>query len=125
MKKEIRIAPRNSVILVMDQSVGEVPKAMNKALVAATPSCIAVGTLSEHDGLTLISLSDAAPPPGTDMSLVFDGVLTTPTRKVSLCSVLDEALVALDVPAESTRVQIWANDDTEPDQIHVAVKEET
>jgi hypothetical protein len=59
------------VIFIMDQSVGEVPKAMNKALVAATPSCIAVGTLSEHDGETLISLSDGAPPPGTEMSLVF------------------------------------------------------
>jgi hypothetical protein len=121
MKKEIRLAPKNSVILIMDQSIGEIPKAMNKALVAATPSCIAVGTLCEYDGETLISLSDGVLPPGANMFLVFDGVLRTPTRKLSLCSVLDEALIALDVPTERTRVQIWANDNTEPDQIHVVV----
>ena len=123
MKKHIRIAPRNSLILVMDQSVGEIPGSMNKALVAATPSCIAVGTLSEHDGDTLISLSDEPTTLEAGLSLVFDGTLQTPTRKLSLCSVLDETLITSDVPGETTRVQVWANDDSEPDLIHVLVTE--
>jgi hypothetical protein len=97
---------------------------MDTALVAATSSCIAVGTLCEYDGETLISLSDVVLPLGVDMSLVFDGALRTPTRKLSLCSVLNEALITLDVPAESMRVQIWSSDDTEPDRIHVVAKEE-
>ena len=121
MRKYVLLAPRNSLILVMDQSVGEIPESMNKALVAATPSCIAVGTLSEHDGETLISLSDEASPGKVDLSLVFDGVLETPARKLSLCSVLDEALITLDVPAETTCVQVWANDDKEPNEIAVVV----
>jgi hypothetical protein len=124
MTKEVRIAPKNSVILVMDQSVGEVPRAMNKALVAATTSCVAVGTLSEHDGETLISLSDETPPHRAGMSRVFDGVVTTPARKLSVCSILDETLVTLDVPGVKTRVQVWANDEREPDQLYIVANEE-
>ena len=121
MKTEIRIAPRNSLILVMDRSVGEVPKSMNKMLVASTPSCLAVGTLSEHDGETLISLSDETPPLGDNLSLIFDDVLKTPTRKLSVCSVLDETLIALDVTTENTRLQVWANANAEPDQVYIIV----
>lgn len=124
MKKETRISPRNSLILVMDKTVGEVPKTMNRALVAATPSCVAVGTLSELDGETLISLSDGALPSGATLSLVFEGVLKTPARKLSLCSVLDETILELDVPGEKTRVQIWANADAEPDEVHVVARQE-
>jgi hypothetical protein len=125
MKKEARIAPRNSLILVMDKTVGEVPKSMNKALVAATPSCVAVGTLSEYDGETLISLSDGALPSSAALSLVFEGVLKTPARELSLCSVLDETILTLDVPTDNTRVQIWANADAEPDEVHVVATEGT
>lgn len=123
MKRRIRLAPKNSLILVMDQSVGEVPESMSNALVAATPSCIAVGTLSEYDGETQVSLSDESSPDKLGLSLVFDGVLETPTRKLSVCSVLDETLVTLDVPTEASRVQIWANDDKEPNEIDVVVIE--
>lgn len=105
----------------MDQSVGEIPESMNESLVAATPSCIAIGTLSEYDGETLISLSDEASLYEVDLFIIFDGVLKTPTRKLSLCSVLDETLITLEVATENTRVQVWVNDDKEPDKINIAV----
>jgi hypothetical protein len=121
MKTEIRVAPRNSLILIMDQAIGRIPDSMNEALVAATPSCIAVGTLCEQDGKTHISLSDDASSLASGLSSVFDGMLDTPTRTLSVCTVLDQALLTLDVVAERTRVQVWTNRDSEPDEIHVVV----
>lgn len=125
MIREIRTAPKNSLILVMDQTVGEVPESMAGALVAATNSCVAVGTLSEVEGETLISLSDERLEK-RDRPPVFDGVLSTPSKRLSVCSVLDEPLMSLDVPGLETRVQVWANDDLEPNEIRiVAVNHQT
>lgn len=121
MRTEIRVAPRNSLILVMDHAIGRTPDSMNEASVVATPSCIAVGTLCEQDGETHISLSDDASSLAGGLSSVFDGMLDTPTRTLSVCTVLNQALLRLDVGAERTRVQVWTNRDWEPDEIHVLV----
>lgn len=118
---QTRVAPPNSLLLVMDQTVGKVPDSMNHGLVAATASCVAVGTLSEADGETLILLSDELPSQLQTQLLVFDGVLATPSKKISVCSVVDDSLLVLDVPESSTRVRIWANHAVEPDEIIVVV----
>jgi hypothetical protein len=124
MKNHIHLTPKHSLILIMDQSAGKIPESMNRALVPATSSCVAVGTLSEYDGDTLVILSDKTPLVSSGLSLVFDGVLHTPTKKLSLCSVLDEAFITLDVQAEKTHIQVWANDDSEPNEIYLAVLEQ-
>lgn len=118
---ETHVAPPNSLILVMDQKVGEVPDSMNHGMVAATASCVAVGTLSEADGETFISLSDEVPSRLPKQAPVFDGVLPTPTKRLAVCSVQDEPLLALDVPSSSTRVRIWANHPAEANEIWIVV----
>ena len=121
MKIEARLAPPNSLLLIMDQSVGEVPESMNGAPVAATPSCVAVGTLSEHDGETSITISDEKPEPGLGLSIVFEGDLSTPARNLAVCSVDDLAVINTALSSSSARVQVWANDSLEPDRIYVFV----
>jgi hypothetical protein len=121
MIHETHIAPPNSVILVMDQTVGEVPDSMNKGIVSATRSCIAIGTLSEVDGETFISLSDETPAQLPKAAPVFDGTLFTPTKKLSVCSVLGDSLLVLDVPSSSTRVRIWVNHPVEPSAVWIVV----
>lgn len=120
MRQTVTAAPRNSVILVMDRSVGVIPETMSGELVSATPTCVAVGTLSEHDGETSISLSDEVP---SDLGATpkFDGVLRTPSRTLSVCSVLEEVFLETRVPSDETRVQIWANDPSEPDAVAIVV----
>ena len=121
MVQTIRIAPSNSLILVMDHTVGEIPGTMAGGLVAATPTCIAIGTLSEPDGVTSISLSDEGTPSGLGANPKFVGVLKTPSKTLSICSVLNEVLLETHVQSDETRVQVWANHETEPDCIAIVV----
>jgi hypothetical protein len=112
------IAPPNSLLLIMDRSVGQIPESMAGGLVAFTATCAAIGTLSEHDGSTRVILDDGSGPPAHG-TLVFDGVLDTPGLKLAVCSVLDEVVLELAVAAERTRVRIWANDQAEPSEIYI------
>src|SRR5262245_8735810 len=121
MAQTITVAPSSSLILVMDHAGGVIPETMSRSLVAATPTCIAVGTLSEHDGETSISLSDEGMPSGLGVAPKFDGVLKTPSKILSVCSVLDHVLLETSVPSDETRVQVWAHDDPEPDRIAILV----
>jgi hypothetical protein len=121
MRLTVTLAPRNSLILVMDRAVGGIPESMAGGLVAATPTCIAIGTKSEHDGETSISLSDEATPAEGGSTPKFDGVLKTPSKHLSVCSVLGEVLLEMSVPSVETRVRVLANDVAEPDNIAVVV----
>jgi hypothetical protein len=120
MKHEIQIKPPNSVVLIMDYAAGVIPESMAGKLVASTSSCIAVGTLSEADGLTRISISDQTPTDVTE-SPIFDGVLDTPNRHLSVCSAHNEALMVIPVGGGKTSVRIWANHPFEPDRINIVV----
>lgn len=117
--KTVSVSPPNSVVLVMDPDAGDVPQTMGGRLIAATSSSIAVGCLSEHDGQTSLHLgSDGVTP---DHTLAFEGTLATPNRLLAICSVSRQPYVSIDVPAAQTGVQIWLNDDSEPDDIRVVV----
>jgi len=116
----VDVAPPNSVLLIMDRSVGQVPESMEGSLIAATPTCVAIGTLSEHDGTTHVTL-DSSPPPSEQGTPVFVAVLDTPGRHVAVCSVFDEAVLEVEVETERTRVLIWANDQAEPSEIRITV----
>jgi hypothetical protein len=100
----------------MDPIAGIVPAAM-AGLIAATSSCVAMGTFCEVDGSTQISLSDEIPTTIDDP--VFDGVLDTPSRRISIMNIRNESLVTTAVKDIQTRVRIWANHASEPDQITI------
>jgi hypothetical protein len=120
MSGSIRVRPRNSLVLVSDAKGGEIPPSMSGSLIASTKSCIAVGCLMEDDGETELVLG---PMDGVNPGepAVFDGRLATPTRKVTIRSVLGEILLEQLVPHTSTRVRIWASDSSEPDRVIVGV----
>src|SRR5262245_5176006 len=112
----VDIAPPNSLLLVMDPSVGQIPEGMSDAIVASTASCVAIGTLSEHDGTTRVSISDNAVTETNDAP-VFDGVLDTPGGRIAVCSVFDQIILEIAVATARTRVRIYANDNNEPSEI--------
>jgi hypothetical protein len=118
MKLSTRLAPQNSLLLIMDHAFGEVPESMGGNLVAFTNSCVALGTLAQHDGETTVMLADALDEDARG-EIVFDGVLETPSRELSVCDVTDAKLLTLDVAWLRTRVQVFANDLREPDEIVV------
>ena len=104
----------------MDRTVGQIPDSMFGGLISSTPSCVAVGTLSEHDGEIRITLGDT-PDHDRAQGPVFDGVIETPNRRVAVCSVLDDVILEIAVEGTRARVQVWASDELEPDEIDITV----
>ena len=119
MRESITLSPPNSLILVMDHSFGELPQVMGGRLVAFTDSCVAVGTLSEADGVTSITLADDLQVIDEPSALAFDGVLHTPAFELSVCNVRNEKLLTLQLPTPRSKVRIFVNDKSEPDRIMV------
>lgn len=52
---------------------------------------------------------------------MFDGMLDTPGGKIALCTVYGDRVVTADVPRDTTRIHIWANDGQEPDEVFIRV----
>jgi hypothetical protein len=126
-----RVAAPNSLVLIWGSAEVDVPETLDGALVAATPSCIAVGTRSEADGETIIELSA-----GRDSDLIagydpqarehllpaFDGELSTPSGDVSVGDITGETYLSIPVGGESVRIRIWTNDASEPDLIWIEAR---
>ncbi len=118
---ELQVRSPYSLILVGDRK-GELPPALSGRLVAASDSLIAVGTMSEADGPTLIRIlpSGAHRPPSTHLrvfegSLNLDGVLTASSV---------EGQIFLEVPISTPQlgIEVWVNDAVEPDEISILLK---
>ena len=120
MAASTRIAPPNSLVLVMDSRGGEIPACMNESLISATDSCIGVACRAEDDGETEICLGvSSIVDPGERP--VFEGRIGTPSRRIAVRTVLGTTLLEVAVSAAATSVRIWANDSTEPDRVIVGI----
>ena len=118
----LSVRPRNSVVLLTDRSVGEIPATLGDSAVAATPSCLAIACQSEVDGRTRIALqftSDYSPAGDLD----FAGELLTPTRMLSVLSVELEELLATPVACTQTSVRVFTNHPSEPDHVTIVIDE--
>jgi hypothetical protein len=121
---EASVKAPNSLLLIGDPQ-GQPPTEMGGQLVAATSSCLAVGTLSEFDGETHVRLIDAGEA-GVRLSpsKVFDGELQLNSGRLIVGSVLGTTY--LDWPTRGTamvHVQVWVNHLREPNDICVVVRD--
>lgn len=117
----LSIAPPNSVLLVGDMEHSAIPVSMHNSVVSATGSCIAIGCRAQHDGPTSLRIGSDGDFTVADR-LVFEGDLATPRRQFSLFSVLNEEIISIAVPRETTRLKIWVNDTSEPDRISILIQ---
>jgi hypothetical protein len=116
----VRIAPSNSLILVLDPETGALPDSLEGNSIAACPWGLAIGTLNEFDGETTVSLASAAELPD-DQGLLrrWRGVVFTSGR-IGVLNVHNEVLLET-VSGEAQTVEVWTNDLNEPDIIWVIV----
>ena len=115
----ITVRAPHSVVLVGDPR-GEPPSSLSGQTASATETCVAVGTLSEFDGETHISLTDdpisvANRPP----ILVFQGVISIHGAELAVCSVTGDVYLKQRVHPGTTRVQVWVDDFSEPREIAI------
>ena len=116
---EISVAPPNSLVVVMDPSVGVMPE-ITYGSVWSTPSCVVVGTLMEQDGETRLSLGDEARSEDTDV-LLWQGILETANGRIVISTILNETLLQMHVPTDRVHVAVWSNRQAEPSRIDVVV----
>lgn len=120
LMQSLKLAPPNSLVLVMDSGARDLPKSMDGSLVSATPSAVAIGCRAEVDGETEVRLGrDEEVDMGS--SPVFVGQLETPTGIVSVRSVLDEEVLSLRVGRERVTLRVWADDPVEPSVVSIGV----
>ena len=113
-----QIAPPYSLVLVEDETGGELPDMVEGSRIAATDSCVAVGTRCEIDDETEFRLG-AHPDVDPGTQPIFQGRLETPSRRLAIRSVLNEIILQTPVPLPETMIYIRVNHPTEPDQVIV------
>ena len=116
----------NAVLLVMDSQSGVIPESMDGGLIAASDSCIAIGTIAEYEHQVEIEIRQLPKDfavSDTTLQCVYRAQVATPRRILAACSVYLEELVTAKVSGENAFVEIWVNDDKEPDRVVVVVRE--
>src|SRR4051812_7917618 len=114
----VSVAVPNALLLVGDPA-GDPPTTMGRHLVRANASCIAVGTRPDVDGQTSVHLSTRRP--AGEHRCVFRGSVELTSRRVTVASVLNDTLLDAPIDRDQVQIEIWVNDETEPDEVYVVV----
>ena len=124
MKKVVSYAPPNSLILIDGGSNAEIPNSMGGKRISATPSCIAVGTLSQQDGETYIVLTDELKSPMADggFHIAYTGQLQTPNREILIENVLGDVILKMPTKEQHTKISVLSNHDSEPDKLVIIIQ---
>jgi hypothetical protein len=123
VKAEATVTPSNSLVLIMDPATVEIPASMGGHPVVATPSCVAVGTLAEHEGPTEVRIFDSMTAQNESLPAleVVDTTLYCNSRKLVVGDVLGETYFEWLLHTADVRVRVYTNHSTEPDEIAIVV----
>lgn len=119
--QHVSTSPRNGLILVMDPDHGELPDHYDGTeFLVATDTTLIIETLAEFDGETSIHLvAESDVPRDGTVTLRWEGTLRT-TGRLAVLNVLLEVLLETSA-SETTPVQVWTDDDHEPEDIYLAL----
>jgi len=127
MRKTIEYAPPYSLAFVTDANGGKAqhPSLRRGQEFVVTPSCISFGVLMSQDGPTAFTIGDfrkVMPQRVPQEAPAFDGWLETPTERIIVSSAERETFLEMPVRTKKTRVRIWTNHPTEPDEVIIGVE---
>jgi hypothetical protein len=123
MKQLVTTSPPNSILLVMGSRSGEPPESFSGNVVSHTESCVAVQTICELDGETLVLLTDDITEIFPSMhNLLFEGEIVLADHEVSVMNSHNEVILSLKMSGQRASIQVWANEICEPNQIGVVAR---
>lgn len=108
----------NSVLFVMDPSIGVIPDSMSRSIVASTDSCIAVGTNFEQEGSTNVLISDKRSK-HAEFTRVFEGCIRTPNFSLAVCDIYEDVMIEFRVLNSVSKIEIWVNQQHVPTAIEI------
>lgn len=100
----------------------EIPVDFGKRGIVASDSCVNIPALYWNNGSTRVTLGPYSDIPQT-RDPDFDGMIMTPARKIILFDAEVPQILAAAVSASNTRVRIWINHPTEPDDVVITFGE--
>ena len=123
MTQEATISPSNSLILITGKEAGDIPEYEHGKSVFFSPTCMAVSTLPQIDGDTLVLLSDDSEDDQikAELNLMFSGELQSTEGEVNVCSVLLKPFLTMSVAQQSVNIEVWSNHASEPDKILILI----
>jgi len=104
----VHVPVSNSLLFIRDSKLVELPEIAGTSAIWSTSSCIAVSCLPDCDGLTVVTIGPVERIKSDD-TLLFEGTLRTPSRKVIVETVLAETILEMAVPSENCRICIWTD----------------
>jgi hypothetical protein len=113
-------AAPNALLLLSDLGGGKPPDTMRGLLIASTPTCIAIGCMSDCNGKTEVTIG-AAREFGLSEPPAFEGELESPSRALAVQTVLGKTILKAPVHHSKTQVRIWVNHPSEPNKITIAL----
>lgn len=119
--KKAVVAPEYLSFYIAGKMDIRVPLDHERHGIVASDECINVGCLYWNEGdttITLGSFEELNPQPGPPK---FDGMLETPAHRVDLFDANMPEILSMEVPGSRTRVRIWTNHPTEPDNVVIAL----
>jgi len=117
------LSPPNAILFVLDPTNKDavVPPYVAGEPVAATATCISIGTQADVDGDVEVSLEAAAVAPA-DLQQVFLGVIATPSGKLAVVTSHFQRVLEVDIPSDAAEVSIWADDLRNPARVVIGIK---
>ena len=118
MKKSIDAAPPYSIIFISDADVGEFLEPTGAHL-QWNSSIVSIGCRYYHDGDTRVTLG-SFDEVGLAEDPVFDGEISTIGGRIVVFTAHLDIILSTDVSTSKTRIRIWENHPTQPDDIVIA-----
>jgi hypothetical protein len=120
MTQTIVVSPEYAQVVILDPTAKvEVPLWKRDVAYVASDTCILFGCLDGQFGDTEIKFGPADEIT-CDLKMAFDGVLSTPGRKIRVESVWADPILEAPTGRTETRVRIWTNDAFFPDKVVIA-----
>lgn len=119
--KKIVISPEYLSFYIAGKDDILVPLDHDRVGIVASDECINVGCLYWNEGDTTITLGPIDEMKPQPVPPKFDGILLTPEHQVILSDANTLEILSMDVPETKTRVRIWTNHKTEPDDVIIAL----
>jgi hypothetical protein len=119
MKTSISIHPPYSIIFVSDEDLSDPPEYRDRYIVA-NEEALTIPCAPEQDMPTRITLASASDDPPSDEP-IFDGYIATPQKRVVVTTALMDVVLRHSVASARTRVRVFTNDVSFPDNILIVV----
>lgn len=121
MTVSVSVAPEYLSFYIAGSLDVDVPVEYGADGVFGTNECLVVTCLYWNEGDTRITLGPVEELPAQPGPPCFDGLLQTPQSRVLLFDVNMPEILSTDVPGTQTRIRIWTNHPTEPDDVVIGL----